>query len=360
METKLSQEYIDNNPSNIFSLYQWKQGKDGKIHFLNINNPNQIENIKKENNSINTQINITKPSKLERTTRIYDNTEKYKLESFVVTEWGLAKITKKENQIISVTIDGNPAEIPESQIKLNYCVNVLVLINESSYLLDLKVDPSTSINDFKKKIAEFVNSHSSLIVLIHGGKKVEEPKNIVDLGIYDRDSFMALVKDPSENIMSRLGNSILNSKFNNNFNAIKFKCDEDIIINALGLYRNEAADIYYDLMIYEEDEGNPHLVYNEKKVVVLKKSEKSEEIFKYNISHINIKKNKIYQIHENILSNDNSSQYSGFGLQKNVSTKKAIINFEFFDCNLNSKLNGTNCEKGLIPMFYFYIKTEEI
>jgi len=365
---KIESEY------DIFSSFQWKQSKDGKIHFLHLSSndqekeneiPTTEKSLKQVEDSPLSRKSFPSPNKknklikLERSERIFDNTDKLKVDKYVITEWGLGKIVKKENQIVTVDIYGNPAEFPESSIKLNYSITVLVLINETSFLLDIKVDSSTSIKKFKKKIAEIVNSHSSLIVLVHGGRKVEDEKSILELGIYDKDSFMAVVKDPAETFVSRGGNVILNAKYSNNFNAIKFKCDEDIILTGLGLFRNEAADVYYDLLIHEEREGIPHLIFNEKKILVLRKNKEGDEIFKYAISHINIKKNRVYQIHQNIIGSDISSQYSGTGFIKEIESRKSGIKFSFFDCNLTSKINGTSIDRGLVPSIYYKINTED-
>jgi len=374
----------DNKNFDIFSSFRWKQSKDGKIHFLqltssedeteeaeNLSNPlyfprsvelrsKSLNNLAREKayNSPNKKAS-NKPTKLDRAERILDITDKLQLDKYVITEWGLGKITKKENQIVTVDIYGNPAEFAASAIKLNYSITILVLFGENSLLLDLKVDSSTTISKFKKKIAEIVNSHSSLIVLVHSGRKVENEKSILELGIYDKDSFMAVVKDPAETLVSRGGNLFLNSKFSNTFNAIKFICDEDVELTGLGLYRNEASDVYYDLLIYEEKENVPHLIFNEKKVLVLRKSKEGDEVFKYAISNIVIKKNRFYQVHQNILNSDASSQYSGIGFANDIESQKSKIKFYFFDCNLNAKINGTNIERGLIPSLYYMIKTDE-
>jgi hypothetical protein len=360
---------------DVFSSFQWKQSKDGKIHFIHLSTQDQ----EKENSDLlKTEIKLKdiedsclirklyltpnkkdKLLKLDKAERIMDNRDKLKIDKFVITEWGLGKIIKKDNQIITVDIYGNPAEFPESSIRLNYSITVLVLINEASFLLDIKVDSSTSIKRFKKKIAEIVNSHSSLIVLVHSGRKVEDEKSILELGIYDKDTFMAVVKDPSETLVSRGGNTILNSKYSNNFNAVKFKCDEDIILTGLGLFRNEASDVYYDLLIYEERNGVPHLIFNEKKVLVLRKNKEGDEIFKYAISHINIKKNGLYQIHQNIIGSDISSHYSGIGFVRDIESKKSGIKFMFYDCDLTSKINGSSIEKGFIPSIYYKINIED-
>lgn len=371
---------------DIFSKFQWKQSKDGKIHFLQMTSnedeteeladlnsinpiyfPRSVELRSKSFNKLSSDKAYNSPSKkglakqikLDRAERIMDNTDKLKLDKYVITEWGLGKIIKKENQLVTVDIYGNPAEFPESAIKLNYSITVLVLIGDGSLLLDLKVDSSTTISKFKKKIAEIVNSHASLIVLVHSGRKVENEKSILELGIYDKDSFMAIVKDPSETVISRGGNLFLNSKFSNNFNAIKFKCDEDVVLTGLGLYRNESSDVYYDILVYEENENVQHLVFNEKKILVLRKNKEGDEIFKYAISHLEIKKNRFYQIHQNILNTDVSSQYSGIGFVKEVESQKSQIKFTFFECNLNAKMNGTNTERGLVPSLYYMIKTDE-
>lgn len=390
---KQTKPLLNNNQNDfdIFSEFQWKQSKDGKIHFLQLTSSQdtQDETDFQEPNTETTNINTSlsefhlkssssafnskafnspskkasaaaKPQKLGRAERILDNTDKMQLEKYVITEWGLGKIVKKENQIVTVDVYGNPAEFPESAIKLNYSVTVLVLIGESSLLLDLKVDSSTSISKFKKKIAEIVNSHSSLIVLVHSGRKVEHEKSILELGIYDKDSFMAVVKDAAETAVSRGGNLFLNSKFSNTSNALRFKCDEDIVLTGLGLYRNDASDVYYDLLVYEEkDNLPPHLIFNEKKVLVLRKNKEGDEIFKYAISHLSIKKNRVYQVHQNILNADLNSQFSGIGFAKEVESLKTRAKFSFFDCSLTSKINGTNVERGLVPALYYMIKTEE-
>lgn len=367
-KSDLTKDKNKNIVNDIFTRYQWKQGKDGRIYFLQTSSVD-TENKNKDQEILEKELEAlkydssnafkNKLQKKERAERTFDNTDKFKLDKFVITEWGLGKIVKRENQIITVDIYGNPAEFAESAIKLNYSITILVLIHDNSYLLDLKVDSSTTINKFKRKIADIVNTHSSLIVLVHGGKKVEDERSILELGIYDKDSFMAIVKDPTEIQLFRMGNSILNSKYKYNFNAVKFKCDEDIILSGLGFYKNDSCDVLYDLHIYEERQGIPHLILNEKKILILKKQENGEDIFKHCISHLTIKKNTIYQIHQNILNTDINSQYSGVAFQKEIESRHSKIKFVFYDCNLPTKTNGSTAEKGLIPSLYYFIKTED-
>ena len=149
MELKLLQE--KNKTHSVFSLYEWRVGKDSKIYFLKINS--DPEEILPEKATIpkTPDPKQNKPFKLDRLSRTFDNTDKFKLENFVITQWGLGKIIKKKNDSISVDIYGTRADFPKCEIKLNYTIDILVLIKETFYLMELKVDSSLSILKLKKK-----------------------------------------------------------------------------------------------------------------------------------------------------------------------------------------------------------------
>jgi hypothetical protein len=377
-----NQKHIYNYANKIFTSYKWHERKDGKTFFIKINNTYTENNFNKDKNDNdnsreNSKENLKEKLKEKeaqcssRESRTFDNREKFKLGKSVITEWGLGKIIKIDGSLIFVDIYGNPSEFYESTLKNFYKINILVLINNSSLILEINVDCSLTLSSFKKKIAEIINTHPSLIVLVHSGRTIKKDTYMLELGIYDNDNFMVIVKDPIETCVTRAENSLLNCcKYNSNFNAIKFICNEDIILTAIGLYRNGASDIFYDLMIYEEKEGKvgregkegkegyPNLILHEKKIMVLKKTQENKEIFKYPINNLFLKSNKIYQVHQNILNFDNSSQYSGSGFKSLIEVLDGYVKFQFFECKINNKINGSNLEKGLIPRLFFIIKIE--
>lgn len=113
-------------------------------------------------------------------------------------------------------------------------------------------------------------------------------------------------------------------------------------------------DVYYDLFIFEENEHNQKLIFNEKRITVRKDELEENEVFKYKINNIEIKANVVYQIHQ-YLNGADSNQYFGCKGNETVEEKCTLIPFKFSSCEIPGKTNSTDVEEGMIPTIYFYV-----
>jgi hypothetical protein len=290
---------------------------------------------------------------------ILDNTDRLKKDMIVMTAWGLGKI-KGKNEVgqYIISIESNEVTFGIEDIKLNYIVYCCILCKEETYWTEVKLDFNTSLSSFKKKISSFVKCHPSQVVVIYGGKKLEGINNLEELGLYDKLTFLIAIKDIQEYSALRTKN-IRTSNASLEFNAIRFKVNQDIIITALGFLKNKLIDVYYDLLIFEEiSEGDLRLILSDKKILVIKDEFETLEAYKHKINSINIKENTIYQIHQYLSTSDNN-QYCGIKGSASVDEKNTQVVFKFYNCELSGeRKNSTTVEEGLIPSIYFYIKSE--
>lgn len=296
--------------------------------------------------------------KLEKSDLI-DNSVSLKLDSLVMTEWGVGKVTnsKLEDGTVQVKIEENQLAFSPESIKVNLDIYLCILCKDSSYWVDMKIDFGFTIQSLKQKISQFIKCHPSQIVIIHSGAKVDKKnQSLVDIGVYEKDVFLIAIKDPQELSIFRCKSSKLINK-NVSYNALKFSASQDIIFSAIGFYKNKGVDLYYDLYLYEEQSQGLKMIYSEKKILVKKDEFEENEIYKYKINNIEIKENTLYQIHQYLNTAENN-QFIGTKGSESMEEKTTLITLKFFNCEIPGKENSSDLDEGMIPAFYFFVKTD--
>ncbi len=344
-----------------FSKFKWKLKANG-MYKLNDTNPNQgiphpprkltLEDIP-ENNPSNTN-----PSDTPKF-HIIDNTEKYKTDMTVMTEWGVGKILSinPETSIAMVKIEGSEVEFPLLSLNTAITIYFCVLSAGSDCWCEMKVSFDYTSQDLKSKLSAYLKCHSSQIVLIHNGMKIQKSDNIFELGVYERDVFLAVVKDTQELYINR-SKGIKTTASLSQFNAVRVSVNEDIILSAVGLYKNNYQDVYYQLLIFEEDKRRGlKLVYSEKKIPVKCDDVKEDPMYKHRISNFEIKSSVKYQIHQ-YLSSVDGNQISGSDCHEKVKEENSGIMFRFENCSIQGRVNSSDVEQGMMPMIYFYVKEQ--
>jgi len=325
------------------SEYCWSQDKYGR------NVLTSKENIK----------DATKKSDISKTQNIIlDNLERFKTDMEVMTAWGLGKIINKtETGLFRIKIESTEVEFSPEDIKLNYSVYCCILCKDHTYWAEIKMDFNMSLGAFKKRISTFIKCHPSQIVIIYNGNKLENIKNLEELGLYDKCTFLVAIKDPHELSILRTRNVKTSSK-SMEYNAIKFSVNQDIMLTGIGFYKNKLIDVFYDLFVFEEcvDIDNK-LILSEKKIFVQKDEFEENEVYKHKINLIELKENVVYQIHQYLHHSDNN-QFIGIKGIPNIEEKNTFISFKFFNCDIPGKSNSTDVDEGMIPLLYFFVKTE--
>lgn len=333
--------------NSIFTKFSWKQKSGGEY------NLSFIEPVTSERKI---SINLPQQNKSEGAMQIIDNTEKFKPQMVVMTEWGIGTIDSISSEGIAVIkIEGSEVEFPLSGLNTCLTVYLCILQKENCIWAEVKLGFDCSVYGLKKRVAQLIKCNPSQIVIVHGGKKIETNVGVFELGVYEKDVFLAVVKDPKEYFITRSKNHKTSNR-NLSYNAIAFKINEDIILTGIGLFKNNNIDIIYNLLIFqEESNSNLKLVYTEKKVLV-KTDKKENSIFKHKIANLDLKKDTLYQIHQYIESSD-INQNIGVKCSDEVSEKHTNVTFTFFNCKISGKTNSTDIEEGLVPSLYFYVKS---
>ena len=181
---------IDSSYGKKISSFKWNQDKYGNWI---------LEKCSKEEPSISEP----KPDSISEN-RVLDNTERIKLDGFVMTEWGVGKVKKIENGIVTVIIEGNPIDLSKDNISTYLPVYLCILSKDITYWVSIKIEFHYTIGYLKTKIAQFMKCHHSQIVIVHNGAKIDKKGlSLFDMGIYENDVILVAIKDPQELMIVR-------------------------------------------------------------------------------------------------------------------------------------------------------------
>ena len=181
IEKQTNADFVNGN----ISSHKWNQDKYGNWILEAIN--------KDEAN----EFSQPKDKSLEK--KILNNTERIKQETFVMTEWGIGKVTKIVDDIATVLIEGNPVEFHKETLTTSLPIYLCILCKDNTYWIDLIIEFFYNISILKSKIAQFMKCHHSQIIIIHKGVKVDKKNlSLMEMGIYERDILLVVIKDPQE------------------------------------------------------------------------------------------------------------------------------------------------------------------
>ena len=332
---------------------KWRQNSNGE-YILH----KYTEDITEKSNARKLSTQLTKINNAD-VKKIIDNTEKFKLDMVVMTEWGLGKILNIDGGVALVKIEGTEIEFPLFNLNTSITIYLCILMRDGTSWAEIKVPFDYFVKDLKIKIARITKCHNSQVILVHNGAKIEKNLNIFDLGVYERDTFMAIIKDPQEYQMIRSKNFKMSNK-QCIYNAIRIKVSQDILVTGIGLLKNNLSDLVYQLMIFEEEpNSNMKLIFSQKQIIVKCASNKEEvPIYIHKISNLSIKKDNFYEIHQYLNKVDNN-QYIGVKCQVEIADKSTGVDFCFSNCQIPGRENHSNIEEGLIPSIYYCVTSEK-
>jgi len=296
----------------------------------------------------------------ENVIKVIDNEEQFKSGMVVMTEWGLGTIVKISEEIASVKIEGTDVDFPLISLNTMISIYLCIVTKDTTTWAEVKLPFDYLINDLKIKVARIINSHQSQVLLVHNGAKIEKNVNVFELGIYERDTFLAIIKDPQEFKIFRSLNNYRTAKNENSHHAIRLKVNQNIIITAIGLLKNYFSHVTYQIIVFEEEKNNSNLklVFSDKQINVNCMSSKEDNlIHKHLITNLEIRKDVYYQIHQNVNKTD-INQSICVKCNETIEDKLSGVLFNFSNCEIIGKENSTSTEEGMIPSIYYTVTSE--
>lgn len=352
------------NFTNEFPNLHWTT-EHGQSILNKISSLSQSQNQKSENKIVsnsflitNTQYEISQKNKNE----ILDMSENLKLNSMVNTEWGPGKIIliNKEAQIVKIRIEGQEQEFPFNSINPFLQIYVCIISENKIHWSLLKIALGENLYYIKNKIGNMYKVHPSRVLIIHAGKKIKDYSvNIYNLGIYEKDELLVVIREPVQFSKFRFKN-LIKSNNNSGINSIRVKSTKNIIVTGIAFYKNDMFDVNYELII----KNNNNILYEDDIFVPKRDSPveiKKEEtyIVKYYLNkEIIFEENQFYDIQQNILNNNIKEQYIGIQLSENLVDENGVI-ITFIETQINKKNikdNSTKVDQGLIPGIYYSFK----
>ena len=337
---------------NVRNKLSWTQNLKGQ-YYLEKDSISAQEKIQERKTSIHF---IKKDNPDDEIIKVIDNTEKFKVDMVVMTEWGLGKIIKISQGIASIKIEGTDVDFPLMSLNTMITIYLCILSKETTSWAEIKIPFDYLVHDLKTKIARITNSHHSQVLLVHNGAKIQKNVNIFELGIYEKDTFLVIIKDPREIEISRCI-SYKTASNQNIHNALRLKVNQNVILTAMGLMKNNFSDVLYHLMVFEEEihNSNLKLVFSQKQVNVSCMASKDDNpIYKHKIANLEIRKGIAYQIHQYMNRTDNNQNICVKCIDDLEERQTGVI-FSLSDCEIQGKENATNIEEGLIPSIYYTV-----
>ena len=118
----------------------------------------------------------------------------------------------------------------------------------------LKVTFQDTSLSIKQKIAKMYQVHHSQIILIHAGVVISDNKGVFDIGLFENDDLLIVIKDKKEFAFKRFKSIIINTQ-NSGYNSIFVKANDNIILTGIGFFKNTSTDVYYELIIKDSEKN---------------------------------------------------------------------------------------------------------
>ena len=359
-------EYPSLISNNRFPHLCWtSQPSDGTSTLI------QMDSLTKNENQNSKNQNILNPTSIIDQNESFqinnkdtlDLSDNFAVNSIVMTEWGTAKITliNKELQTVKLRIEDQEIEYPFIGLNPFLQIYVCIVHKDNIKWAVIKISLNETCYSIKNKIGKMFNVHPSRIILIFKEKKINDYNTIIyNLSFYEKAELLAVIRDPIEYCKFRFKNCDVKN-FNSKFNSISVKTNVNVIITGIAFYKNKLNDIYYELIIKD---NNKNIIFEADNIFVPKKDENEENskketyMVKYNLNkEIIFEKNKIYEIQQNFYNNI-KDQYYGIQQGDNLADENGVT-FTFSKTELNSENsieNSTKIEQGLIPGIYYSFK----
>lgn len=357
--------------SNIANklLPLWKQRPNG-THCLESPYANNNQSNSNKDNS-NSSMKKSSGNAQEKVNDFIDLSEKIKKDAIVNTEWGPGKIISvdKANQTCKIKIENEELSFPLMSVNPSLNIYACIIDKSKTNWAMLKVTFQDTSLSIKQKIAKMYQVHHSQIILIHGGVVISDNKGVFDIGLFETDDLLIVIKDKKEFAFKRFRNvKIINQ--NSGYNSIFIKANDNIILTGVGFFKNTNSDVYYELIIKDSEKNVLYTAQN----ILVKKPGKSIDtnsidklIVKYKLGEeVVFDKDKVYEIQQNL------NIYSG--ISSNQGLHSQCIGYQTVDgynpenglkitfiestnsTNENGKENMTSVTLGMIPALYYTFK----
>lgn len=345
----------------------WKQRANGTYY---LESPfAQNSNNKANNISSSSEIQESKGKVEAKINDIIDFSEKVKKDSIVNTEWGPGRVksVNKENKTCLVEIESNEVSFPILSVNPSINIYGCIIDKMKTHWMLMKINFNDTALSIKQKIGKIFQVHHSQILLIHSGYVVTENVSVFDMGLFEKDDILIVIKDKKEFSFKRFKSVKIISQ-SSGFNSISLKFSDNIILTGLGFYKSPNSDTHYELIIKDNDSNVMLSIQN----IVVKKMEK--DVNTNNIDKLTVKykigeeivfyKDKIYEIQQNVNMYSRSdetnflSQCVGYQSQDGYNSKNGL-KITFYDSKLNDddgKENMSSPSTGKIPIIYYTFK----
>lgn len=334
---------------NIFAKFRWLQDSTGSYKLISMDEANK---------DVKTQTRSRSESKDLKEDNVIDNTKRFKENMSVMTEWGVGNITKLDAEMTKATIkiEGTELEFPLTAVRTELNIYCCILNKEGTQWAEVKLNFDATTLMIKKKIASLCNCHHSQVVLVHNGSKIKRNLTISELGLYEREILLCVIKDPIEHSIIRCS-SYITSPRHAGINSIRCLFTDIVYMTGLGFLKNNCIAVYYDLFIYEENQTTYHLnlIYSEKRILVDPSIEGN--VYKHTLPEIPLKKNTWYEFQQFLHSSDNN-QVIGMKCIEEYTDNILDIQVKFANSKASKGHNCTDVNEGMIPAFYFCMKNE--
>ena len=355
-------------PSNIRNKFLplWKQHPNGT---------HSLESPYANNNTINTikenSIKKGKETEEKKGDDFIDMSEKIKKDAIVNTEWGPGKIISvdKANQTCKIKIENEELSFPLMSVNPSLNIYACIIDKSKTNWAMLKVTFQDTSLSIKQKIAKMYQVHHSQIILIHAGVVISDNKGVFDIGLFENDDLLIVIKDKKEFAFKRFKSIIINTQ-NSGYNSIFVKANDNIILTGIGFFKNTSTDVYYELIIKDSEKN---VLYTAQNILVknlgniIDMSSIDNLIVKYKLGEeVVFNKDKVYEIQQNLnvyssnsLNQELHAQCIGYQTVDGYNAEnglKLTFTESSNTTNENGKQNMTSVTMGMIPALYYAFK----
>ena len=178
------------SPSDSKEFPFWKQSTD-LTHKL------QTQSSMKSNLKLKTSSKDKKSTQTTNDNDVLDMSDRLKKNTTVLTEWGTASLVSinKSTKKCEVKVEGQTVTLDLDTIKPFITVYMCIVDKIKTHWGMMKIGYSDTTNTLKKKIALLYNVNPLQVVLVHNGCKIKEDIGIFEMGLFEFDDMLVVIKD---------------------------------------------------------------------------------------------------------------------------------------------------------------------
>ena len=128
---------------------------------------------------------------------VLDMSDRLKKNSTVLTEWGTASLVSinQSTKKCEVKVEGQTVTLDLDTIKPFITVYMCIVDKIKTHWGMMKIGYGDTTNTLKKKIALLYKVNPLQVVLVHNGSKIREDIGIFEMGLFDFDDMLVVIKD---------------------------------------------------------------------------------------------------------------------------------------------------------------------